>query len=82
MKLGCQSRLYRRPNLSHNALMADKRKTTDRHKPSRTIRLNLRLAEQLALVAEHNATSLNQEANRAVRELLVREGLWPPKGDR
>lgn len=51
----------------------------DRHKPSRMIRLKERLAVQLEIVAERNATSLTEEVNRAVREMLQREGLWPPK---
>lgn len=32
----------------------------------------------LSLTAR-NATTVTQEVNRAVRELLAREGLWPPK---
>ena len=53
--------------------------STDRHKPSRMVRLKERLAVQLELVAAENATSLTEEVNRAVRELLQRAGLWPPK---
>ena len=51
---------------------------SDRHKPARQIRLNLRLSVQLDKLAHRNATSVTQEVNRAVRELLTREGLWPP----
>jgi hypothetical protein len=36
------------------------------------------LAEQAEVLAERNATNLTQEVNRALRELLAREGLWPP----
>jgi len=66
--------------VSQNSLMANrKRKTTvDRHKPSRQIRLNLRLSVQVEKLADRNATSVTQEVNRAVRELLEREKLWPP----
>ncbi len=60
-----------------NALMA-KKKSTDRHKPSRMVRLKESLARRLDSLVERNATSLAQEVNRAVRELLEREGLWPP----
>jgi hypothetical protein len=52
----------------------------DRHKPSRMVRVKAALATQLEALAARNATSLAQEVNRAVRELLVREGLWPPAG--
>jgi hypothetical protein len=38
------------------------------------------LAKQLDKLAERNATSFTEEANRAIRELLTREGLWPPPG--
>lgn len=50
----------------------------DRHKPSVQVRLNIRLATQLEKLAERNATSVTQEANRAVRLLLEEAGLWPP----
>ncbi|HTU22502.1 MAG TPA: hypothetical protein VMG10_30975 [Gemmataceae bacterium] len=55
-----------------------KKKSSDRHKPSTQVRLNIRLAEQLEKLAERNATSVTQEANRAVRLLLEEAGLWPP----
>lgn len=65
--------------MSNNALMAAKKTTKgDRHKPGRMIRLKEALAAQLEVVAERNATNLTQEVHRAVRELLTREGLWPP----
>jgi hypothetical protein len=51
---------------------------TDRHKPSRQVRLKKVLADRLEVLADRNATSVPDEVNRAVRELLQREGLWPP----
>lgn len=63
--------------MSHNGVMA-KKKANDRHKPSRLIRLKESLAKRLEELADRNATSLTQEANRAVRELLEKNGLWPP----
>jgi hypothetical protein len=36
------------------------------------------LAQQADFLCEQNATNLTQEVNRALRELLMREGLWPP----
>lgn len=59
----------------------EKKNVSDRHKPARQIRLNLRLSIQLEKVAERNATNVTQEVNRAVREMLTREGLWPPAPD-
>ena len=65
----------------NNRLMGKKRgnRSDDRHKPARMVRLKASLAAQLEAIAEENATNLTQEVNRAVRELLVREGRWPPK---
>lgn len=56
-------------------------KKTDRHKPAKMVRVNSRLAEVLELVAERNATTFPTEVNRAIRELLEREHLWPPQED-
>ena len=58
--------------------MSNRKKKNDRHKPSVQVRLNIRLAAQLEKLAERNATSVTQEANRAVRLLLEEAGLWPP----
>jgi hypothetical protein len=52
----------------------------DRHKPAKYIRVKERLAAQLAVLAEIRATDVTEEVNRAVRELLEREKLWPPPG--
>ncbi len=65
--------------------MPDKKSTpkdADRHKPSRHVRIKVQLAEQLDRLALRNATSTPDEVNRAVRELLEREGLWPLKDGR
>jgi hypothetical protein len=50
----------------------------DRHKPSRMARVRDSLAKKLDDLADRNATDFTEELNRAVRELLQREGLWPP----
>lgn len=55
------------------------KRTGDRHKPSRHVRIHPGLAEAADLLAERNATTFPQEVNRALREYLQREGLWPPK---
>lgn len=65
----------------HNAIMGNKKQSSDRHKPTRNVRLNMRLATQLQKLAEQNATNITVEANRAVRELLERVDLWPPSAD-
>lgn len=58
-----------------NRWMAKKK---DRHKASRMTRIKESLAVELEKLADQNATSITVEVNRAVRELLIREGLWPP----
>lgn len=60
------------------ATMAKKAPNNDRHKPARQIRVNPKLAAALDMLAERNATSAPIEANRAIREMLQRENLWPP----
>ena len=65
----------------HNGIMARKKSNesaTDRHKPSRLVRVREKLAVQHELLAERRATDVTEEVNRAVRELLEREELWPP----
>ncbi len=64
-----------------NASMArPKKHNTDRHKPSRMTRIRGRLADQLQKLVDRNETDFTSEVNRAVRELLEREQLWPPPG--
>lgn len=55
------------------------RRKGDRHKPGRQIRVRQALLSALDALAERNATSPPEETNRAIRELLEREGFWPPK---
>jgi hypothetical protein len=42
------------------------------------VRLNPIFDGPLAALCERNASNATQEVNRALRVLLVREGLWPP----
>lgn len=58
---------------------ADNQPAGDRHKDSHPVRVRRVLADQLKILAERNVTTVPDEVNRAVRELLEREGLWPPK---
>lgn len=44
------------------------------------VRIPEALARQLDLLAARNVTGISAEASRAVRELLEKEGLWPPPG--
>lgn len=53
-------------------------RSSDRHKPSRQMRISEAIAKQLDLLAERNATTAPQEANRIIREALETLGLWPP----
>lgn len=52
-------------------------KRNDRHKPSKQSRVRKSLVAPLEELAERNATSFPEEVNRAVREYLERNGLWP-----
>ena len=56
--------------------MSKTKKSTDRHKPSRTMRIKTRLAKVLDELALDNETSAAEEANRLIREGLIKEGLW------
>jgi hypothetical protein len=51
---------------------------SDRHKPSRMVRVREVLAQQLDHLAVQRASDLTELVNQAVRELLERAGLWPP----
>lgn len=64
--------------MSQNSGMTKPKKSTDRHKPSRMVRVKGALAAQLDLIVAENETAFTDEVNRAIRELLVREGKWPP----
>ena len=59
------------------SVMATKKKSTDRHKPSRMTRIPEKMAVQLEKMAEHKSTSLVDEVKQAVREYLERNNLWP-----
>lgn len=69
--------------MSQNVLMATRKdhkanRKADRHKPRRMAGVKEVLARQVDILSGRNATDFTEEVNRAVRELLVREGLWPP----
>lgn len=56
--------------------------SSDRHKEgSRIGRIRPRYARQLQALADRRGTDFTEELNRAVRELLEREKLWPPDGE-
>lgn len=60
----------------------EEERSKDRHKPHRMGRVRGRLSRQLELLCERNQTDFTEEVNRAVREMLEREGLWPPPGEK
>lgn len=62
--------------------MSKKDPEKDRHKASKPTRIRPRLAQQLEDLAERRETDVTTEVNRAVREMLEREHLWPPPGGR
>lgn len=49
----------------------------DRHKPGKHVRVRAGFVAPLEQLASRNETSTPEEVNRAVRELLEREQLWP-----
>ncbi len=51
---------------------------TDRHKPTRMVRLPAALAAELKKLADENFSNVTQETIRLVREGLRREGRLPP----
>lgn len=60
-------------------LMAKEKPKPDRHRhPPLQLRLHTNLRKQLEVLAERNLTNLTTEATRAIREMLTKEGLWPP----
>ncbi|MFO0880711.1 MAG: hypothetical protein U0840_25545 [Gemmataceae bacterium] len=64
-----------------NVMMSDRKpkKSRDRRvTPKRMVRVHETLCELLEGVANRRLTDLTAEVERAVRELLEREGLWPP----
>lgn len=47
-------------------------------KPTRWARVRLRLAAQVDVMADRNASDFTEEVNTAIREYLQRHSLWPP----
>ena len=65
----------------HTATMARKQtagRSGDRHKPGRQVRIPQSLGEVLEDLAAKRVTSVPEEVKRAIREMLEREGYWPP----
>jgi hypothetical protein len=58
-----------------------KRSAPENRKPTKGVRIRLALFDAALALGKRNETSATTEINRAVRELLAREGLWPPKKD-
>ncbi len=56
-----------------------KGRSKDRHKPGRQVRIRAAFLDALDGLARANGTTAPEEVNRAVRELLQREGRWPRK---
>lgn len=53
-------------------------RTADRHTPGAKMgRVRVRLAFALDRLARKRHTDFTEELNRAVREMLEREGMWP-----
>lgn len=48
----------------------------------RRVVIRPRLHRELENLANDRETDITEEVNRAVREMLEREGRWPPRSDR
>lgn len=59
--------------------MATEEESRPSHK--RRVLLRPRIFDALERMAARDEAELAELANRAVREMLEREGLWPPKSD-
>jgi hypothetical protein len=65
--------------VSHNGRMAKKKRPTgDRHKKRKMTAIREPLATIIEDMAKRYATDPTELVNRAVREMLEREKLWPP----
>lgn len=65
----------------HNMLMAKKKPAEKYRKPTRWARIRERLAKQMDILVNRHASDFTEEVNIAVREYLVRAGLWSVSGD-
>jgi predicted transcriptional regulator len=54
-------------------------KKPDRHKPGSLVRVRKALIDQVDKLAERDAATRPEIVNRAVKEYLEREKMWPPK---
>jgi len=61
-------------------LMAQKKKTNDRHKPRRMVGVREPLALKLLQLADMDVNDLTEQVNRACREYLERRGMMPEQG--
>lgn len=66
-----------------NVLMSERKQPPKKNRdrrvtPKRMVRVHETLAQLLEKVADRRLTDLTAEVERACRELLEREGLWPP----
>jgi hypothetical protein len=66
------------PAFTSNPRGRPKKRSGDRHKPGRQVRVRGAFLPALDALAERNATSTTEEVNRFIRESLERAGLWPP----
>ncbi len=48
-------------------------------KPARMCRIRESLAIAVDALVERNSSDFSEEVNRAIREYLERQNLWPPK---
>jgi hypothetical protein len=62
----------------NNPQMADG-EPTDRPAHQRRVLLRPRIFDQAEKLAKNQEADIAEVVNRAVRELLEREGMWPPK---
>lgn len=64
--------------MTQNGCMAKKKTESDRHKPSRMIRVRERIARQAEALANAREMTLTEAVNQLIIRGLEQEGLWPP----
>lgn len=69
------------PQSSQTITAMPEREPPDKPAYQRRVLIRPRLYAAIEELAADRETDVAEEANRAVRELLEREGRWPPKSD-
>lgn len=63
--------------MARKKVIAEAPAKKEQRKPTRWARIRLTIAKQVDVLVEKNSSDFTEEVNRAVREYLERQGLWP-----